>query len=95
MRKKTTTGIAISVEPAMIPPQSVPRLTSVNVESHSGRVRWSSLVITTSASVNSFQAWMNPKTPVATRPGASSGKVILKNACVREQPSIIAASSSS
>ena len=38
---------------------------------------------------------MNPKTPVATRPGASSGKVTRKNAWVREQPSIIAASSSS
>ncbi len=45
--------------------------------------------------MNSFQAWMNPKTPVATRPGASSGNVIRKNAWKREQPSIIAASSSS
>ena len=89
------TGTAISVEPAMMPPQSVPRLTSVKVDSHSGRVRWSSRVITTRASVNSFQAWMKPKTPVATSPGASSGKVIRKNAWVREQPSIIAASSSS
>ena len=32
------TGIAISVEPAMTAPQSVPRLTSVNVLSQTGRV---------------------------------------------------------
>ena len=94
-RTRAAERTAMSVEPAMIPPQSVPLLTSVNVESQSGRVRRSSRVITTSASVNSFQAWMNPKTPVATRPGASSGKVTRKNACGREQPSIIAASSSS
>ena len=73
----------------------MPRLTSVKVDNHSGRVRWSSRVMTTSASVNSFQAWMKPNTPVATSPGASSGKVTRKNAPVREQPSIIAASSSS
>ena len=89
------TGTAMRVEPAMIPPQSVPRLTSVKVESQSGRVRWSSRVITTRARVNSFHAWMKPNTPVATRPGASSGRVTRKNAWTRVQPSIIAASSSS
>ena len=74
------TGIAIRVEPAITAPQSVPRLTSENVLSQTGSVCLSSRVITTRASVNSFQAWMKPKTPVATRPGASSGNVIRKNA---------------
>ena len=38
---------------------------------------------------------MNAKMPVATRPGAISGRVIRKNAEVRLQPSTSAASSSS
>ncbi|MNJ05664.1 hypothetical protein D3C73_1671330 [compost metagenome] len=44
---------------------------------------------------NSFHAWMKANTPVATSPGASSGNVIFQNALPREQPSIMAASSSS
>ena len=79
----------------MIAPQSVPRLTSENVVSQTGSVFFSSLVMVTSASVNSFHDWMKAKTPVATRPGARSGKVILKNAPILLHPSIIAASSSS
>ncbi len=73
----------------------MPRLTSRKLASQTGSVFLSSRVITTTASVNSFHAWMKPNTPVATSPGASSGKVILRNAWNREQPSIIAASSSS
>ena len=35
--------------------------------------------------MNSFHAWMKPKTPVATRPGASSGKVTFQKAPALEQ----------
>ena len=45
--------------------------------------------------MNSFQAWMKQKIEVATRPGATSGSRILKNARVRLSPSTIAASSRS
>ena len=89
------TGIAISVEPAMTPPQSTPRLTSRKLASQTGSVFLSSRDITTTASVNSDDYLINTAAPIATRPGASSGKVTLKNACTREQPSIMAASSSS
>ena len=43
----------------------------------------------------SFQAWMNPKIAVATRPGPIRGNVIRKKAPTRVQPSIMADSSSS
>ncbi len=36
-RKKTTTGIAINVEPAITPPQSVPLAPSLNACSHTGK----------------------------------------------------------
>ena len=45
--------------------------------------------------MNSFQAWMNAKIEVATRPGATSGRRIRTNAPKRVLPSTIAASSSS
>jgi hypothetical protein len=43
----------------------------------------------------SFQAWMNAKIEVATRPGATSGSRIRTNAPSRVEPSTRAASSSS
>ncbi len=36
--------------------------------------------------MNSFHAWMNANTPVATTPGATSGRVIVKNARSRLAP---------
>ncbi len=45
--------------------------------------------------MNSFQAWMNAKIDVATRPGATSGSRIFTNAPKRLLPSTIAASSRS
>ena len=45
--------------------------------------------------MNSFHAWMNANTPVATSPGATSGNVMVMNARSRLAPSTIAASSSS
>ncbi len=62
--------------------------------SHTGSV-WLPCSISVSARMNSFQAWMNANTAVATSPGAISGNVIRQNAPQREAPSIIAASSSS
>ena len=43
----------------------------------------------------SFQAWMNAKIDVATRPGPTSGSRMRTNAPSRVEPSTIAASSSS
>src|SRR4051812_5575415 len=62
---------------------------------HSGSVcdDWS--CSTTSATVNSFHDCRKAYTPDATRPGASRGKVIRRNAWVRLSPSTIAASSRS
>ena len=45
--------------------------------------------------MNSFQARMKAKMPVATRPGATSGSVTRMNAPKRLAPSTRAASSSS
>ena len=45
--------------------------------------------------MNSFQLVMKTKTEVATRPGATNGSRIRKNAPSRLEPSTIAASSSS
>ena len=75
--------------------QLIPPFGSRKVRSHTGSVMASGRGLSTSANTNSFQAWMNPKMPVATRPGASSGKVILQKAPARLSPSIIAASSRS
>ncbi len=69
------TGIAMSVEPAMIAAQSVACVACTKAFSHTGSVRVSGLFMMTSANVNSFQAWMNAKTPVAVSPGPSSGRV--------------------
>jgi hypothetical protein len=88
-RKKITTGIAISVEPAITPPQSVPRAPSLNACSHTGNVCFSGRFMMTRAKMNSFHAWMNAKIPVATKPGATSGRVIVMNARSRDDPSII------
>ena len=85
----------ISVEPAITPPQSVPRAPKLNACSQTGRVSLSGRSMITRANVNSFHAWMKAKIPVATRPGATSGSVTVKNARSRLDPSTIAASSSS
>ncbi len=45
--------------------------------------------------MNSFQARMNAKIDVATRPGATSGSRMRQKAPKRVEPSTIAASSSS
>ena len=94
-RKNTITGTVMSVDPAMTPPQSVPRAPKLKACSHTGRVSFSGRSMITSANVNSFHAWMKAKIPVATRPGATSGSVMVKNARSRLDPSTIAASSSS
>ena len=47
------------------------------------------------ANRNSFQAWMNSRIAAVKTPGAASGTMILKNACIRVQPSTRADSSSS
>ena len=49
----------------------------------------------TRAKMNSFQAWMKAKIPVATSPGATSGSVTVKKARIRLDPSTSAASSRS
>src|SRR5699024_1086750 len=95
IRKKITTGMDISIDPAMMAPQSVPRLACWKERSHTGRVSDSGRDITTRASTTSFQAWMNPNTPVAISPGAIRGKVTRANAPNLVHPSIWAASSSS
>src|SRR5690606_2073391 len=93
--KKTMTGTATRTDPAMTAGQSMASLDTVVIpRSHSGRVRLSGSM-TTTARVYSFHAWRKAKTPLAMRPGASSGKVTVKNARTRLQPSTIAASSSS
>ena len=94
MRKKITTGIAISVEPAITPPQSVPRAFVERLQPHGHRLVSGRFMITR-AKMNSFQARMKAKMPVATRPGATSGSVIRMNAPKRLAPSTRAASSSS
>ena len=97
MRKKTMTGIATSVDAAITWPQSVSRIALAwrKPRSHSGSVRACSSVMMTSATVNSFHAWRNAYTAEATSPGASRGKVMRRNACVRDNPSTMAASSRS
>ena len=69
IRKNTITGIAITVEPAITPPQSVPRAPSLNSCSHTGSVLEPGRCMITRAKMNSFHAWMNANTPVATSPG--------------------------
>src|SRR5699024_12093603 len=95
MRKKIATGMDMSIEPALIAPQSVPRFACWKERSQTGRVSDSGRDITTRASTNSFQAWMKPNTPVEISPGAISGKVTRTKAPSLVQPSICAASSSS
>ena len=50
-----------------------------------------SVEISVSATVYSFQALINTKISAVTIPGAATGRRILKRACTRLQPSIVAA----
>src|SRR5207237_1696546 len=94
-RKKTITGIAISVEPAMSPPQSVWRLVPVKYESQTVAVCFAPSFRRMRAKMYSFQLVMKAKIDVATSPGATSGRRIFTKAPSRLEPSTIAASSSS
>ena len=94
-RKKTITGIAISVDPAMSPPQSVWRLVPVKYESQTVAVCFDPSFRRMRAKMYSFQLVMKAKIEVATRPGATSGSRIRTKAPRRLEPSTIAASSSS
>ena len=93
--KKITTGIAVSVEPAISAPQSVCLDVPRKYESHTVTVclLWSLSRIR--AKMYSFQLVMNANTDVATSPGAISGSRMRTNAPSRVDPSTIAASSSS
>src|SRR6187200_2462835 len=95
IRKNTITGSAMMVEPAITPPQSVPRAPSLNACNHTGNVWLSGRFMMTRAKMNSFHAWMKANTPVATRPGATSGSVTVTNARSFVDPSTCDASSSS
>ena len=66
--KKMTTGMAVSVAPAISEPQSVPRCV-VKLASQIVSVCLSWLESRTYAIRYSFQAWMKAKIEVATRPG--------------------------
>ena len=79
---------------AIVAPQSSPKAVW-NVDSHRGSVWASASLLRMRTIGNSFHAVMKPKSEVAIRPGASSGKMTLTNAWVRVQPSTIADSSSS
>src|SRR5205809_5954 len=54
IRKKMMTGIAMIVDPAITPPQSVPRAPSLKACSHTGSVWCSGRFMMTSAKMNSF-----------------------------------------
>src|SRR5438093_2016864 len=94
IKKKTTTGIAVSVAPAINGPQSAPRWV-VKDASQTLSVCFSWLLSRTYAMMYSLQACMKPNIEVATNPGATSGKSTRMKAPNRVQPSIWAASSSS
>lgn len=79
----------------MTPAQSVPVIPSWKPWSQTGSVTLPPEERITRARVNSFQDTRKPKTPVATRPGPSRGKVTRKKAPTFVQPSIMAASSRS
>ncbi len=79
MRRRRTTAIEVSVEPAITAPQSVASVADRNEFEPDGEASGDSFMIT-SANMNSFHAWMKAKTPVETSPGASSGKVTRQNA---------------
>lgn len=90
--KMSRTGTAKSEDAAMVAPQSLPKA-DMNSVSHSGRVCALLSLLRIRTMANSFQAVMKPKSEVDIRPGASRGKITLRKAWPRVQPSIWAASS--
>src|SRR5439155_20956129 len=75
-RKKTTTGIAVSVDAAISAPQSVCRLEPRKYESQTVTVCLDWSLSSTRAKMYSFHVVMNANTDVATRPGPISGRRI-------------------
>ena len=63
------TGSAMIVEPAITPPQSVPRAPSLNACSHTGSVWCSGRFMMTSAKMNSFHAWITREHRGGDEPG--------------------------
>ena len=87
-------GTRWMIDAARSAPQSTPIIAPVNSAIVIGAVRiFQDVKI--SAYRNSFQAKIAAKITTVTNPGAARGKVILKNAPNLEQPSRVAASSSS
>lgn len=82
------------VEAAMMGPQSLvfwPK----KVRKPTETVYFDESDMNVSAKMNSFQAVMNAKMDVDTRPGVTRGKRMRQNICHQEQPSIYADSSNS
>src|SRR5262249_22868383 len=77
-RKKTTTGMAVSVDAAISPPQSVFRLVPVMYDSQTVTVCFDWSLSSTRAKMYSFQVVTNAYTDVATRPGPISGRRIFR-----------------
>src|SRR5690348_4381989 len=92
--KKSTTGSAVSVAPAISGPQAVPR-SVMKPASHRVNVWLPAWCTRTDAMRYSFQAWMNAKIEVATSPGPISGSRMRTKAPNRVEPSTCAASSRS
>ncbi len=81
--------MVITVEAAMIPPQSFSSGLKKKTSSAIGSVDWEvSLMMNDFANRKSFQVVMKEKTLVATRPGKTSGKRICHRKRVRLAPSM-------
>src|SRR5699024_12350543 len=91
--KKIKTGRVMIVEAAMMGPQSFV-LWPKNVRNPTETVYFDESDINVNANMNSFQAVMNAKIDVDTRPGVTNGKRMRQNICHQQQPSIYAESSS-
>src|SRR5258708_3980102 len=87
------TGTIATTAAAELPPQSIETVPT-NEETPMGMVRVSR-PDSTRANRNSFQENSMVKIAAETNPGAVSGSAIRQKAPIREQPSILAASSSS
>src|SRR5271165_2155776 len=93
-RKTATTGTVIRKAAAIVLPQSTVNMVA-NSDSPIGKVLELSVFVNTDARTNSFQDIRNANNAIDMMPGRATGRTTFLSACMRVQPSMIAASSSS
>ena len=85
---RITRGIVTTIDPAMIEPQGCSKeLLPLNCEITTGTVFIVSVTVKVRANKNSFQAAMNAKSPVETKPGIVNGSRISQNTLRGDAPS--------